>query len=46
MIQYAGGDELDGLEIASVLKKAKKEKRSQDWEEKSLHDQYLDKLKK
>ena len=25
--QAAGGDELDGLEAASVLKKAKKEKR-------------------
>ena len=27
LIQDAGGDELDGLEVAIVLKKAKKEKR-------------------
>ena len=37
----AGGDRGYGLEVASVLKKAKKEKRFQDWEEKALHDQYL-----
>ena len=39
--QTARGDRIDGLEAASVLKKAKKEKRLQDWEEKALHGQYL-----
>ena len=32
LIQAARGDKFDGLEAASVLKKAKKEKRLQDWE--------------
>ena len=41
LIQAAGRDKLDGLEATSVLKKTKKEKRSQDWEKKALHDQYL-----
>ena len=41
LVQAARGDRLDGLEAASVLKKVKKEKRLQDWEEKALHDQYL-----
>ena len=36
-----GGDRKDGLEAASVLKKPKKEKRPQDWEEKVSHGQYL-----
>ena len=36
-----GGDRKDALEAASVLKKPKKEKRPQDWEEKVLHGQYL-----
>lgn len=40
MIQAARGDRLDDLEEAKVLKKAKKEKRLQDWE-KALHKQYL-----
>ena len=39
--QAAWGDRLDNLEAESVLKKAKKEKRLQDWEEKALHGQYL-----
>ena len=39
--QAPRGDRVDGLEAASVLKKAKKEKRQQDWEEKTLHGQYL-----
>ena len=39
--QAAKGDMLDVLEAASVLKKVKKEKRLQDWEEKALHGQYL-----
>ena len=34
-------DDLDNLEATSVLKKAKKEKRLHDWEEKALHGQYL-----
>ena len=36
-----GGDKIDGLETASVLKKSKKEKRLKDWEDKVLHSQYL-----
>ena len=36
LIQAARGDRLDGLEAATALKKAKKEKRMQDWEEKAL----------
>ena len=35
LIQAARGDKLDGLEAVSVLKKPKKEKRLQDWEEKA-----------
>ena len=34
-------DKSDGLDVEGVLKKAKKEKRLQDWEEKALHGQYL-----
>ena len=41
LINAARGDRVDGLEAASVLKKAKKENRLQDWEEKRLHGQYL-----
>ena len=41
LMQAARGDRVDGLEAASVLKKAKKEKRLQDWEEKALHGQCL-----
>ena len=41
LIQAAGGDKIDGLEAASVLKRSKKEKRLEDWEEKVLHGQYL-----
>ena len=41
LIQAARGDRVDDLEAASVLKKAKKGKRLQDWEEKALHGQYL-----
>ena len=36
-----GGDGVDGLEAASVLKKAKQDKRLQNWEKKTLHGQYL-----
>ena len=41
LLQAARGDMVDGLIAAGVLKKAKKEKRLQDWEEKTLHGQYL-----
>ena len=41
LLQAARGDRVDDLEAASILKKAKKEKRLQDWEEKALHCQYL-----
>ena len=41
LIQGARGDKIDGLEAASVFKRSKKEKRSEDWEEKGLHGQYL-----
>ena len=37
LIQVVRRDELDDLKVASVLKKAKKEKRLQDWEKKALH---------
>ena len=40
-IQAARGDKIDGLEAASVLKRSRKEKRLEDWEEKVLHGQYL-----
>ena len=39
LLQAAKGDRLDGLEAASVLKKVKKEKRLQDWDEKALRGQ-------
>ena len=41
LIQAARGDKIDGLEAASVLKRPKKEKRIEDWEEKVSHGQYL-----
>ena len=41
LIQAARGDKIDGLEVASVLKRSKKQKRLEDWEEKVLHGQYL-----
>ena len=46
MIQAARGDNMNGLEAASVLKRSKKEKRLEDWEEKVLHGQYLRQTKK
>ena len=46
LLQAARGERVDGLEAASVLKKAKKEKRLQDWEEKALHGQYSRHTKK
>ena len=41
LIQADWGDKIDSLEDASVFKRSKKEKRSEDWEEKVLHGQYL-----
>ena len=41
LIQATRRDKIDGLEAASVLKRLKKEKRLEDWEEKVLHAQYL-----
>ena len=41
LLQAARGDRVDDLEAASVLEKAKKENRLQDWEEKASHGQYL-----
>ena len=41
LIQVGRGDKIDDLEAASVLKRSKKDKRLQDWEEKVLHGQYL-----
>ena len=41
LIQAPKGDRIDGLEAASVLKRSKKKKRLEDWEEKVLHGQYL-----
>ena len=40
-IQAARGDNIDGLEAASVLKRPKKQKSLEDWEKKVLHGQYL-----
>ena len=45
LLQAARGDRVDGLEVASVLKKAKKGKRLLDWEEEPLHGQYLRQIK-
>ena len=41
LMQAARRDKIDGLEAASVLKRSKKEKRLEVWEEKVLHGQYL-----
>ena len=41
LIQAARGNKTDGLEAVSDLKRSKKEKRLEDWEEKVLHGQYL-----
>ena len=46
LIQAARGDKIDGVEAASVLKRSKKEKRLEEWEEKVLHGQYLRQTKK
>ena len=41
LIQTARGDKIHGLEAASVLKRSKKKKRLEDWEDKVPHGQYL-----
>ena len=41
LIQATRGDKIDGFEAASALKRSKKEKKLEDWEEKVLHGQYL-----
>ena len=41
LIQAARGEKIDGLEAGSVLKRSKKEKRLEDWEETVLHGQYM-----
>ena len=45
LIQAARGDEIDGLEAVSVLKRSKKQKKSEDWEKKFLQGQYLKQTK-
>ena len=46
LLRAARGHREDYLEAVSVLKKAKKEKILQDWEEKALRGQYLRQTKK
>ena len=41
LIQAARWDKIDGLEAARVLKRSKKKKRLEDWEDKVPHGQYL-----
>ena len=41
LLQAARRDRVNDVEAASVLKKAKKEKTLQDWEERALHGQIL-----
>ena len=41
LIQAARGDKIDDLEAAGVLKRSKKEKILEDWEENVLNGQYL-----
>ena len=41
LVQAARGDKIDGLKAASALKRSKKDKRLEDWEERVLHGQYL-----
>ena len=41
LIQAARGEKIDCLEAASVLKRSKKKKKLEDWEEKVLYGQYL-----
>ena len=41
LMQAARGDKINSLEVASVLRGSKKEKRLEDWEKKVLHGHYL-----
>ena len=41
LIQAPREDKIDRLEATSVLKRSKREKRLEDWDEKVLHGQYL-----
>ena len=41
LIQAARGDKIDGLEVATVFKRSKKEIILGDWEGKVLHGQYM-----
>ena len=41
LIQAVRGDKIDGLEVASVLKRSKKKKQLEHWGEKVLHGQRL-----
>ena len=45
LIRAARGDKIDGLEAVDVLKRSKKEKSLEDWEENVLHGHYLRQLK-
>ena len=45
LIQVTRGDKIDGSEAVSVLKRSKKERRLEDWEEKVLHGQNLSQTK-
>ena len=45
VIQAARRDKIEGLEAASVLKRLKKEKGLEDWEERVLNGQYLREIK-
>ena len=45
LTQVARGDNIDGLEAASVLKRSKKDKKLEDWEDKVLQGQYLKQTK-
>ena len=45
LIQTARGHRIDGLEVVSALKRSKKEKGLEKWEEKVLHGQYLTQTK-
>ena len=45
LIQAARGDRIDGSEAAVVLRRSRKGKRLEDWEEKVLHGQYLKQAK-
>ena len=41
LIQATRGDKIDGLEAASILKRSKKDKILENWQEEVLHGQFL-----